>query len=400
MTVTDPNGKPVTFDAVVRGAGARDLLPQGPLRVLPHARLQPRSRRLHERVRREQGHGQLGHARPPDRRRPPARLGHVEAVPADESGREDPLGAVRAAGRGVSATADRAMLSRMRPARRFVGGLRHLLPVALCALGGHLALYRTLLPSTGDHAYLAWYEPLVAGLTIAGLAAFGAAAARGRARPRVAAPRRRARAAAGDRAAAARDRPRVRLALASVAFLVVQETIERTLAEGRARPAAFGPSQLLLVLAVVAALAALVALVERSCSQLIALVARSRTRVALRVRRAVLPGRAAAPRPAAAIRSPSSAGSARRPSPSDPSRPPGRVVIRRMEEACSSHVQDDLLACSYRPFSRHSWRRASPRHTTPPCRSSRSTTRTGSCPAPPGRTACTRRSRTPGGSCG
>jgi hypothetical protein len=150
----------------------------------------------------------------------------------------------------------------MRPARRFVGGLRHLLPVALCALGGHLALYRTLLPSTGDHAYLAWYEPLVAGLTIAVLAAFGLLLLS---------------------AVLGRDAVRaVRLALAGVAFLVVQETIERTLTEGRAAPAVFGPSQLLVVLAVVAVLAALVALVERSCTQLIALVARSSKRVALR----------------------------------------------------------------------------------------------------------------------
>ena len=34
-------------DALVRGARARDLLPPGPLRILPHARLQPRGRRLY-----------------------------------------------------------------------------------------------------------------------------------------------------------------------------------------------------------------------------------------------------------------------------------------------------------------------------------------------------------------
>jgi hypothetical protein len=175
------------------------------------------------------------------------------------------------------------MLCRMRPARTFVGGLRRLLPVALCALGGHLALYRTLLPSTGEHAYFAWYEPLVAGLSLAALVAFAVmllAALLGRdslrrAVVRVLLP--------------ATERPlpgtvrAVRLALASIAFLVVQETIERTLAEGHAAAAAFGPSQLLLVLAVVAVLAALVALVERSCSQLIALVARPRRRAVIRL---------------------------------------------------------------------------------------------------------------------
>ena len=74
----------------------------------------------------------------------------------------------------------------------------------------------------------------------------------------------------------------VRLALASIAFLVVQETIERTLTEGHTAPAVFGPSELLLVLAVIAALAAFVALVERSCTQLVALVARTTRRLVLR----------------------------------------------------------------------------------------------------------------------
>jgi hypothetical protein len=164
------------------------------------------------------------------------------------------------------------MLRAMRPARGFVGGLRHLLPVALCALGGHLALYRTLLPSSDGHAYFAWYESLVAGLSLAALTVFGAlllGALLGRdSLGRALLP------------ATARPLPvtvrAVRLSLASVGFLVVQETLERTLSEGHTAAAAFGPSQLLLVLVVVGLLAALVALVERSCSQLIALVARMR----------------------------------------------------------------------------------------------------------------------------
>ena len=124
------------------------------------------------------------------------------------------------------------MLSAMRPARRFVGGLRHLLPVALCALGGHLALYRTLLPSTGDHAYFAWYEPLVAGLTIGVLAAFGLlllSAVLGRESLRRSVVRVLLPATARPLPGTVRT---VRLALASVAFLVVQETIERTLSRG------------------------------------------------------------------------------------------------------------------------------------------------------------------------
>jgi hypothetical protein len=159
----------------------------------------------------------------------------------------------------------------MRPAR-IGGGLRHLLPVALCALAGHLALYGSLIPSTGDHAYFVWYEPLVAGLSLVSLALLAglllAATIGGETmRRRVVSllPPSSRPLPASVRAA--------RLALASLGFLACQETIERTLSEGRAAAAAFGPSQLLLVLAVVAAAATVVAMVERSCARLIARVA-------------------------------------------------------------------------------------------------------------------------------
>jgi hypothetical protein len=162
----------------------------------------------------------------------------------------------------------------MRPARRIGGGLRHLLPVALCALAGHLALYGSLMPSAGDHAYFVWYEPLVAGLSLVALATLAAlllaATIGGPWRHRVLTllPAASRRVPGSVRA--------VRLALASIAFLACQETIERTLSEGRVAPAALGSSQLLLVLAVVAAAATVVAVVERSCSRLIDLVARGR----------------------------------------------------------------------------------------------------------------------------
>jgi len=164
--------------------------------------------------------------------------------------------------------------------------LRHVLPVLLCALGGHLAVYRTLSPSGGGHAYFGWYEPVVAGLSVAALvvlaglllvAAFSGEPLRRRVVPMLL-------------PAATRPLPgtvrAVRLALASIGFLVCQETLERTLSEGRLSAAAFAPSQLLLVLTVVGAAAALVALVERSCAQLIALVAPRLLR--LRIRAATL----------------------------------------------------------------------------------------------------------------
>jgi hypothetical protein len=168
------------------------------------------------------------------------------------------------------------MLRTMRP-------LRLLLPVALCALGGHLALYRTLLPTSGAHAYLAWYEPAVAGLSLASVVVFAVllgAAALGRDSlrrtvVRVLVP-------ATERPVPATTRA-VRLALASVAFLVAQETFERSVSLGHLSPAGFDSTQIVLVLAVVAALAALLAVFERSCSELVTHVAGGLPRVASRL---------------------------------------------------------------------------------------------------------------------
>ena len=69
ITVTDPHGKPARVHAVVRRARARDLLPEGLARLLPHARLRARRVRLHELPRRDEGDRQLVDARKADRRR-------------------------------------------------------------------------------------------------------------------------------------------------------------------------------------------------------------------------------------------------------------------------------------------------------------------------------------------
>ena len=69
-TVTDPNGKPVTFAPWYGALAHAIFFQEGHARLLPHARLQPRRGRLHERARRQQGHGQLGDAGTSDRRRP------------------------------------------------------------------------------------------------------------------------------------------------------------------------------------------------------------------------------------------------------------------------------------------------------------------------------------------
>src|SRR5207244_10438118 len=83
---------------VVWGVGARDLLPQGVARLLPHARVQPRGHRLHFRPRRRSGRRPLvetGAARG-CRAGPASRdLAALSPVPGE---REDPDRAVHAAG--------------------------------------------------------------------------------------------------------------------------------------------------------------------------------------------------------------------------------------------------------------------------------------------------------------
>jgi hypothetical protein len=158
----------------------------------------------------------------------------------------------------------------MRTARRIVGGLRQLLPVVLCALGGHVALYHELRPDDSGHAYFAWYAPLILGLSFAALAAFTAmllAAALGRSNVRRVVARLLLPGVVQPENVAARA---TRLALASTAFLVCQESLERSVAASRPVPAAFTPGQIAVLLVALSILAAIVAFLERSCVELIA----------------------------------------------------------------------------------------------------------------------------------
>ena len=87
VTVRDPSGRPAEFTPVVRGARARDLLPQGLARLLPHARLQRGRGRLYERARRDEGDGELDDAREADGRRPRPGGRNLAALPAVPGGR-------------------------------------------------------------------------------------------------------------------------------------------------------------------------------------------------------------------------------------------------------------------------------------------------------------------------
>jgi hypothetical protein len=108
-----------------------------------------------------------------------------------------------------------------------------LLVSAVCALAAHAVVYGTFSPSDGAHGYFAWYQPLA-------LAAFVALVGLRRFVP--------------WRALSVAESTRS-LAVSGFAFLVVQESVERSFASGHVAFAAFTPAQWLLLLVAVAAAA-------------------------------------------------------------------------------------------------------------------------------------------------
>jgi hypothetical protein len=110
---------------------------------------------------------------------------------------------------------------------------------AVCALAAHAVVYGTLWPSDPAHVYFGWYEPLslLSLAVVVGLLAVPRL--RGLVPWRILSVSQTARA----------------LGASSLAFLVVQESVERTFAAGHPAFAAFTPSQWLLVLLVLAAAA-------------------------------------------------------------------------------------------------------------------------------------------------
>jgi hypothetical protein len=141
------------------------------------------------------------------------------------------------------------------PARRFTIALERLPAVAVCALATHALVYRTLWPSDGVHGYFGWYEPVVALASLASLfGLFGLVAlawvARRRGRPLRAAPV----GSPGSVAATARS-----LAASSLAFLLFQESVERSVAAGHPALPVFMPSEWLMFLAGIAVTSALLA---------------------------------------------------------------------------------------------------------------------------------------------
>jgi hypothetical protein len=138
---------------------------------------------------------------------------------------------------------------------RSIGVLGRLLAAAVCALAGHIALYQAVRPADGRHAYLSWYQPLVAGLSLAAVAGLVGLVLFGLLRRDFRLPR----------LAAGRpfDQSAIRLAMSGVGFLFVQETIEHSVAAHSLSLVSVADGRWLVVLVVVTVSAAALAFLAR-----------------------------------------------------------------------------------------------------------------------------------------
>jgi hypothetical protein len=158
------------------------------------------------------------------------------------------------------------------------GALRPLLrlgPVALCALTAHAALYRSLLPRDGAHGYLCWYEPAIALLSIGSAATVGIAAV-------AALLGRRSRTLATIRTAEQDSASALRLASLAVVWLVVQETVERSVGAGHFEPAAVAGGGWPIVVVVAAGAACVLTLLSRVGAAVANALAKQPPRIAAR----------------------------------------------------------------------------------------------------------------------
>ncbi len=138
---------------------------------------------------------------------------------------------------------------------RSIGVLGRLLAAAVCALVGHIALYHAVRPADERHAYLSWYQPLIAGLSLAAVAGLAGLVLFGLVRrdfrlPCLAAGR-------------SFDQSAIRLAMSGLAFLLVQESIEHSVAAHSLSVVSVADGRWLLVVAVVTASAAALAFLAR-----------------------------------------------------------------------------------------------------------------------------------------
>jgi hypothetical protein len=169
---------------------------------------------------------------------------------------------------------------------RFIGVLGRILAAAVCALAGHIALYQTVLPTDEVHGYLSWYEPAIAGLSLAAVVGLVGLVLFGLLHRDFRLPWLRA-----DRSF---DQSAIRLAMSGLAFLLVQETIEHSVAAHSLSLVSVADGRWFAVLVVVTASAAALAFLARLGRRAVrALLAEKRLRPE---RRIVAPAWSTAPR--------------------------------------------------------------------------------------------------------
>jgi hypothetical protein len=126
---------------------------------------------------------------------------------------------------------------------------------ALCAQATHVVVYGSLLPTAGAHGYLTWYLPVLAVLSIVALVLVPASLAAN------ASGRRFLPAVLPERAPGHQVVDVARLTFSSGAFLLAQESLERSVGTGGLHIASFEPfSWLILVFVLVLSAAAVVAI--------------------------------------------------------------------------------------------------------------------------------------------
>ena len=130
----------------------------------------------------------------------------------------------------------------------------------LCALATHAAVYRSLWPAGGDHGYLIWYAPLVAGLSGVSIVVLPLVLALAVAGRRDSGPL-RALSGLVTRGVCEPELVTGTLTLASQAlvFLFVQESLERSLEKHGVAVASFSPSTWAVLLTVIVTTAGAVA---------------------------------------------------------------------------------------------------------------------------------------------
>ncbi len=131
-----------------------------------------------------------------------------------------------------------------------------LLPAAVCALSAHALLYGTFRPGDGLHGYLGWYEPALSLAALVSLLLLRPACLR-------------MRYPIGETTR--------RLSVMALFVLLAQESLERSLQAGHPAFAVLTPSQLLVLLAGIAAAAFALAVALRAGYVVAALLVRSRT---------------------------------------------------------------------------------------------------------------------------